>query len=103
MSKRKTPPVYEAPQSLIEAIDSVVSDAISKSTTADDEETFTLCRLCGEWEGHTDDCPIPWMDSWLSNHDEDNAHTPGNVRDVKRMLKLIHAPKKKWMRHRKGS
>jgi len=47
-------------ENLIDALDRAIL------RHSNDEETFTECILCYEWEGHKEDCPIPAIDKWLS-------------------------------------
>ena len=30
------------------------------------DETFLYCHVCGEWEGHEEECPVPLLERWLS-------------------------------------
>lgn len=30
------------------------------------DETFLECKLCGEWEGHEEGCPVPALEAWLA-------------------------------------
>jgi len=47
---------------LIEALD------LSLRRHSNDEETFIECVLCGKWEEHTDECPMPKIQEWM-DHD----------------------------------
>jgi hypothetical protein len=55
---------YETPQVLIDLIERVIDCGGNRHSNGD--ETFIECLVCGEWEGHTDDCPIPALDRWMA-------------------------------------
>ena len=38
---------------------------VSQERHSNDEETFVACHLCGSWEGHEDECPVPALLDWL--------------------------------------
>lgn len=80
---------YEPPELLIDLVNQTVDEAIQKRHDRTSGESFVFCGLCGEWEDHTPDCPIPWLDSWLASGEEKDASVPGHVRTVKRYLKLL--------------
>lgn len=67
-----------------EGLDEVLGVATMLHPAGD--ETLTQCRLCDEFEGHTDECPMPWIDHWLAEGKEENARIAGNVRHVQRMI-----------------
>lgn len=46
------------------AVEHFLDLAISRYAT-DDGETFTECHVCGGWEEHRDDCPVPPLERWL--------------------------------------
>lgn len=50
---------------LAEAVQEVIGVALVRDTDKRAGETFTMCRACGEWEGHKDGCPIPPLIAWL--------------------------------------
>lgn len=54
---------YEAPENVVEAVDALM-DVATRTETNRDGETFTECKMCGEWEGHHDDCPMPAIVKW---------------------------------------
>lgn len=56
---------YDPPKALIDTLNGLLDDAIRRHTERSTEETFEECILCGEWEGHTDQCPIPAIDRFL--------------------------------------
>ncbi len=29
------------------------------------EESFVQCHVCGGWDGHDEDCPVPGLETWL--------------------------------------
>jgi hypothetical protein len=45
----------------------LVEEACARYTDPVSEETFTRCLICGEWEGHTDHCPIPVIERWAAS------------------------------------
>lgn len=57
---------------LVDAIEALIDTAMrGHSTGGEDPETFYECRACGEWDGHTDNCPIPLAQLWLNPDDAD--------------------------------
>jgi hypothetical protein len=57
-----------ARRTFAEDIDELIEDTrISHSN--DDGETFLECVVCGDWEGHTDECPMPHLiaELWREN------------------------------------
>ena len=66
MSRPTDRAAYDPPQELIDLVDRLREESIVRhSTGGEDPETFTECRLCGGWEDHADDCPIPAIERWL--------------------------------------
>jgi len=51
-------------EELVTMLNDVADDAIVRHMNSDDE-TFLECRVCGEWDSHTDICPIPAIEHWL--------------------------------------
>ena len=49
---------------LNDLLDQVTDEVYSNHRDSTSEETFQSCNLCGEWEGHTDVCPIPAIETW---------------------------------------
>lgn len=41
--------------------------ALGHHVDPNSDETFVECRVCGEWEGHTDGCFIPALHRWLND------------------------------------
>jgi len=58
-------PVHTPPQALVDLLLAVEDQAQERHHAEEVGETFISCRLCGEWEGHTDACPIPAIETWL--------------------------------------
>jgi hypothetical protein len=56
-----TPPI-PAPD-VVNLLNDVLDAATLRHSNGD--ETFIECRLCGEWDGHTDACPLPTIEGWL--------------------------------------
>lgn len=60
------PDPFEPDADICAQVQEVVAAALSRQTHYGADETFTLCRCCGEWDSHTDACPIPRLEAWLS-------------------------------------
>lgn len=56
-------PKHEPPAVVVEIVNLLVDNAIVSHSNGD--ETFHECLVCGDWEGHTDDCPMPALERWL--------------------------------------
>jgi hypothetical protein len=39
-------------------------DVVTRHHTYTDGETFVECELCGGWDDHADDCPVPVLLTW---------------------------------------
>jgi hypothetical protein len=53
---------------IADAVEALLDVARIRHTEAkDDGETFTECRMCGEWEGHANDCAVPLLEKWLNS------------------------------------
>lgn len=66
MTKKKAPRAWEVPLHLIDLIDEVLCEAhLRQNDPRGDGETFILCQVCGEWDSHTDACPIPALKKWF--------------------------------------
>lgn len=63
----KPRPPYEPPMAVIEAVESVLDEAIARQTNrvGDELETFIECKACGEWDSHTSTCIIPALIRWM--------------------------------------
>ena len=48
---------------VVNAVESLLD--VSLERHSDGEETFIACHLCGSWEGHEDECPVPALLRWL--------------------------------------
>ena len=58
---------------LNEQLEEFLDNSQAKRRDSFSEETFTECMLCGEWEGHKDNCPVPAIEKWLN----ENANAKG--------------------------
>lgn len=58
---------YETPLSLVELLNAIADEATSRHHDHQSDETLVECHVCGEWEGHTDECPIPAIQKWLAS------------------------------------
>jgi hypothetical protein len=47
-------------EAVAELLDTVTNGTYHEST----DEVFTQCLMCGEWEGHADECPVPALKKW---------------------------------------
>ncbi len=56
---------YEAPAIVIELMNLLADNAIVRHSN--DDETFLECLVCGEWDGHADECPMPAIERWLKS------------------------------------
>jgi len=54
---------YITPTEFVDALERLVDEATVPHYSGD--EAFAECRICGEWEGHTDICPIPAILNWM--------------------------------------
>jgi hypothetical protein len=55
---------FEPAEEVINAVEQLVDVAIVRHAIPNADETLTECCLCGDWEGHTDDCPMPAVLAW---------------------------------------
>ena len=62
---RPEPPVHQPPQELTDMLDSFLSEVVQTHYDSQSEDTFVECKLCGEWEGHTEDCPVPAIETYM--------------------------------------
>jgi hypothetical protein len=58
---------YHTPQELIDVLESVTDWGLVPHHHEPSGETLVECKVCGEWEGHTDLCPVPAIQKW-QNH-----------------------------------
>lgn len=56
---------HECPYAIVGVAEHLLDIATELHFDNQTEETFSECRLCGEWEGHTDQCPIPALKQWM--------------------------------------
>ena len=63
--RRPTADVHEPPAVIVDMINLLVDAATVRHPNGD--ETFVECLVCGEWEGHTDKCPVPSLEQWLTS------------------------------------
>lgn len=55
---------YQTLPHLNDLLEEVTDEAIARHHHEPSGETLVECKLCGEWEGHTDLCPIPAIEKW---------------------------------------
>ena len=58
---------YAVPSDVTEAAENFVDSAVRHHLDQTSGEVLTECRLCGLWEEHEPDCPVPVVDRWLKN------------------------------------
>jgi hypothetical protein len=46
-------------------LDEVIEEAIQYHRDPTSGETFPECMLCGEWDDHLKECPIPRIETWF--------------------------------------
>jgi hypothetical protein len=51
---------------VITAAEQLLDEALTRLHDHVSEETFTQCEMCGEVDSHTDDCPVPALEKWMS-------------------------------------
>jgi hypothetical protein len=57
----------------------LADDAIVRVHDPVSDETFIRCLVCGEWEGHTDICPLPAIERWAKPEPPAPAPEPQRV------------------------
>ena len=53
---------FEPDEELVEKLNDIAADALSRCHdpfSNDDEDTVTVCQVCGDVEGHRPLCPVP--------------------------------------------
>jgi len=50
---------------LVDLLARVDDEGTSHHQDSTSGETFQECLLCGEWDGHTPECPMPAIDKYL--------------------------------------
>jgi len=69
-----SPEPFETPARIIEAIDSLLQEAVGRYYDHHSDEMFMCCNVCGKWEGdHMPLCPVPALEAWMNT-------TPGTPR-----------------------
>ena len=48
-----------------EAVQTLLLIARERIYDRNKDEVFYECQLCGDVDGHTDDCPIPALKAWM--------------------------------------
>ena len=67
---------HQPPQDLVNLIDELVGQALVRHYDPKADESLTECRVCGGWEEHTADCPIPACEKWLHGPEHPTTDTP---------------------------
>lgn len=65
--KQRVLSTYTPPDQIIDLVDQLVNAAQTGYHDRQSDETMAFCVMCGEWEGHTDDCPIPKLKEWMNS------------------------------------
>ncbi len=58
--------VIEAEPEIAAAVEALLDLASARHYDSASDETFTECRVCGEWEGHRDGCFVPALQAWAA-------------------------------------
>lgn len=59
------PDPWEPTQDAIDAVDHFI-DAVTERQSWHSGETYFICRLCNEADGHDERCPVPTVQRWLA-------------------------------------
>ena len=62
----------------------IADDALALVHDPVSEESFTRCLICGEWEDHTDVCPIPAIERWAKP-----TQAPQPISNPQRVLPFV--------------
>lgn len=54
-------------EDLIDQAEALIDAATIRHYDRQADETFVECRLCGAWEAHKTDCPLPALAAWLAS------------------------------------
>jgi len=58
------PDPWEPTTATCERVEEFLGDVTAQILTPDGE-SFEECRLCGDVDSHTDDCPLPALRRWM--------------------------------------
>jgi hypothetical protein len=68
MKQRKSKEALSQPfvpeQDVLDAVESLMDTAIRRHHDTRSDEILTECRVCGLWEEHEVDCPVPAIEKW---------------------------------------
>ena len=56
---------HVAPDPIVELLNEVEELVLVRHPDPWGSDSVTECRLCGDWEGHRKDCPMPALRKWL--------------------------------------
>lgn len=56
----------ELREQILDQLEEVLDTAIVRHHDHKSDETLMECRLCEEWEGHTENCPIPTIEKFMA-------------------------------------
>lgn len=63
-----TKPAFKPEQETIDQIEELVGAAVTGIHDSRSDEVFDVCRVCGDVDGHTDNCPVPPLERWLKEN-----------------------------------
>ena len=58
MKNRPPIDIERIPERVWDLMNELCDEALSRQYDEKSEDTFVQCLVCGEWEGHTPDCPM---------------------------------------------
>lgn len=61
----KPPSKYQTPEELITLADELLDLSTARHHDYTSGESFQECRICGEWEEHSDTCFVPALRRWM--------------------------------------
>jgi len=61
----KAIPNNDRTELVLNTLTEALEDAIQNHHDSQSGETFQECMLCGEWDSHIKECPIPAIELWF--------------------------------------
>lgn len=80
------PEPYEPPAEVLQLVNTLIDQART-SQSWHTGETFVQCLVCGEWEGHADNCPMPALIRWQT---DDEPSKPNPLGTTRRLVSEAH-------------
>lgn len=56
---------YQTPEELITLADELLDLSTTRHHDYTSGESFRECRICGEWDSHSDTCFVPKLRDWF--------------------------------------